>query len=672
VLHTLKFIFPASFGKYLRKMKQNKYFWILLFAGILFLTNIDLFSQKNDTLITVPVVDIISKKPLKERIVQRIKIDTTLIQNNLNNSLSELLSNHTTLFIKTYGQGSLATASFRGTGASHTSVEWNGININNPMLGQVDFSQLPIIFIDQVEILPGSSSLQNNSGALGGTINISSLPKFDKKLYGMAGFSYGSFNTKQSFAQIGGGNSKWQNRLRFFHETSENNFEYYNNANGLWNYEKQKNASYEKKGVLAETHYQASNNLFSASFWFHESNRNLPPIISFQGMERIEDQKDKDIRASLKWTSFFKNGNSDLNAGLSFGNLNYYLAHQTQFGLYENHRSSSESQSYFLKYKLEFNLRKNLFLRWNSNFDHAKAHYIDHRQNKSFSPKRNTLGSSLALFYTFRESTSFYVLARKEITDNELTPFMPAIGMEINNLFLKRFSFKTNFSSNYHQASLNDMYWEPGGNPDLKPEKAISADAELSYSNRQNSLLFYHISSTFYASLVDDWIVWQPSEFRYWTAQNIQEVFARGIETKAEIKTNFKNFNVLFFANYSFTKTENIETDIQNAKSLGNQLIYIPQNKSNVFVNFVYSGYQLNYTYNFIGKRFTSGNESDERHFLPWYNLHNIGFSKKWIFKHWSPDIELKINNLLNTDYQAILWRAMPKRNYSLTFKINF
>ncbi|MDY0215504.1 MAG: TonB-dependent receptor [Bacteroidales bacterium] len=653
-------------------MKQNKYFWILLFAGILFLTNIDLFSQKNDTLITVPVVDIISKKPLKERIVQRIKIDTTLIQNNLNNSLSELLSNHTTLFIKTYGQGSLATASFRGTGASHTSVEWNGININNPMLGQVDFSQLPIIFIDQVEILPGSSSLQNNSGALGGTINISSLPKFDKKLYGMAGFSYGSFNTKQSFAQIGGGNSKWQNRLRFFHETSENNFEYYNNANGLWNYEKQKNASYEKKGVLAETHYQASNNLFSASFWFHESNRNLPPIISFQGMERIEDQKDKDIRASLKWTSFFKNGNSDLNAGLSFGNLNYYLAHQTQFGLYENHRSSSESQSYFLKYKLEFNLRKNLFLRWNSNFDHAKAHYIDHRQNKSFSPKRNTLGSSLALFYTFRESTSFYVLARKEITDNELTPFMPAIGMEINNLFLKRFSFKTNFSSNYHQASLNDMYWEPGGNPDLKPEKAISADAELSYSNRQNSLLFYHISSTFYASLVDDWIVWQPSEFRYWTAQNIQEVFARGIETKAEIKTNFKNFNVLFFANYSFTKTENIETDIQNAKSLGNQLIYIPQNKSNVFVNFVYSGYQLNYTYNFIGKRFTSGNESDERHFLPWYNLHNIGFSKKWIFKHWSPDIELKINNLLNTDYQAILWRAMPKRNYSLTFKINF
>lgn len=653
-------------------MKQNQYFWILLFAGILFLTNIDLFSQKNDTLITVPVVDIISEKPLKERIVQRIKIDTTLIQNNLNNSLSELLGNHTTVFVKTYGQGSLATVSFRGTGASHTSVEWNGININNPMLGQVDFSQLPIIFIDQIEILPGSSSLQNNSGALGGTINISSQPKFDKKLYGMAGFSYGSFNTKQSFAQIGGGNLKWQNRLRVFHEISDNNFEYYNNANGLWNYENQKNASYEKKGILAETHYQASNNLFSGSFWFHESNRNLPPIMSFQGMERVEDQKDKDIRASLKWTSFFKNGNSDLNAGLSFGNLKYYLAHQTQFGLYENYRNSSEIQSYFLNYKLEFNLRKNLFLRWNSNFDHARAYYIDHKQNQSFSPERNTLGSSLALFYTFKESTSFYVLARKEMIDNELTPFMPAIGMEINNLFLKRFNIKTNFSSNYHQASLNDMYWEPGGNPDLKPEKAISADAELSYSNKQKSLLFYQISSTFYASLVDDWIVWQPSEFRYWTAQNIQEVFARGIETKAEIKTNFKKFNVVFFANYSFTKTENIETDIQNTKSLGNQLIYIPQNKANAFVNFVYGGYQLNYTYNFIGKRFTSGNESDERHFLPWYNLHNIGFSKKWIFKRWSPDIELKINNLLNTDYQAILWRAMSKRNYSLTLKINF
>lgn len=653
-------------------MKQNQYLWSFLFAGTLFLTNMNLFSQKTDTIITIPPVDIVSEKPLKDRIVQRIKIDTTLIQNYLNNNLSDLLSNHTPLFVKTYGQGSLATISFRGAGASHTSVEWNGININNPMLGQVDFSQLPIIFIDQIEILPGSSSLQNNSGALGGMINISSHPKFDKKLYGMAGFSYGSFNTKQSFAQIGGGNSKWQSRLRVFHETSDNNFEYYNNANGLWNYENQKNASYEKKGILAETHYQATKNLLSGSFWYHESDRNIPPIMSFQGMERIENQKDRDIRTSIKWISFFKKGNSDLNAGLSFNHLNYYLAHQTQFGLYENYRNSSESESYFLKYKLEFNLRKKLFLRWNSNFDHASAYYIDHRQDQSFNPKRNTLGSSLALFYTHRESTSFYILARKEMIDNKLTPFMPAIGMEINNLFFKRFIIKTNLSSNYHQASLNDMYWEPGGNPDLKSEKAISADIELSYSNKQNSVLFYQISSSFYASLVDNWIVWQPSEFRYWTAQNIQEVFARGLETKTEIKTNFKKLNVVFFANYSFTKTENIETDLDHIKSLGDQLIYIPENKANAFVNFVYSGYQLNYAYNFIGKRFTSGNENDERHFLPWYNLHNIGFSKKWIFKQWSSDIELKINNLLNTDYQAILWRAMPKRNYSLTLKINF
>lgn len=653
-------------------MKQNKYFWILLFAGILLLTNIDLFSQKNDTLITVPAVDIISEKPLKERIVQRIKIDTTLIKNNLNNSLSELLSNHTTVFIKTYGQGSLATVSFRGTGASHTSVEWNGININNPMLGQVDFSQLPIIFIDQIEILPGSSSLQNNSGALGGMINISSQPKFDKKLYGLAGFSYGSFNTQQSFAQIGGGNTKWQNRLRVFHETSENNFEYYNNANGLWNYEEQKNASYKKQGILAETHYQTKKNLFSGSFWFHESDRNLPPIMSFQGMERFEDQKDKDIRASFKWISIFKNGNSDMNAGFSFGNLNYYLAHQTQLGLYENYRSSSESQSYFLKYKLEFNLKKNLFLRWNSNFNHAKAHYIDHRQNQSFSPKRNTFGSSLALFYTLKESTSFYILARKEMIDNQLTPFMPAAGIEINDLFFKRLSFKTNLSSNYHQPSLNDMYWEPGGNPNLKPEKAISADAELSYSNKQKSLLHYQLSSSIYASLVDDWIIWQPSEFRYWTAQNIQQVFTRGLETKVELRTNFQKLNVIFFANYSYTKTENIETDLEDKKTLGNQLIYIPKNKANAFLSFVYQQYQLNYAYNFVGKRFTSGSDSDERHYLPWHNLHNIGLSKKWNLKHWSPDIELKINNLLNTDHQAILWRAMPRRNYSLTLKINF
>ncbi len=653
-------------------MKRRHFFGSCYFVGFIILSNISLFSQKKDTLITIPTVDIISEKPLKERIVQRIRVDTTVIQTEMNNNLADLLSKHTPIFVKTYGQGSLATVSFRGTGASHTAVEWNGININNPMLGQVDFSQLPVIFIDQIEILPGSSSLQNNSGALGGLINISSQPKFDKKTYGMIGSSFGSFNTKQFYAQIGGGTKKWQNRIRIFQENSDNNFEYFNNANGLWNYEEQKNASYQKQGLLAETHYQTKKNLFSSSFWYHESDRNLPPIMSFQGMERIETQKDKDIRVSFKWFTLFKKGNSELNTGFSSGNLNYYLAHQTPLGLFENQKSSSKNKSFFLKYKLEYQFLENLLLHWNSNVEQVDAHYFDDKKNQEFSPHRNTVGSSLTLFYSLKKTISAYILVRNEIIDNILTPALPAIGLEFSNFIIKGLNLKTNLSSNYHQPSLNDLYWIPGGNPNLKPEKSNSADLELSFSNHKNNLINYQLSTSLYASLVEDWILWQPSEYRYWTAQNMQEVFARGLETKAEIKSNFQKLNFVLLANYAHTITERVEEDENNKKKLGNQLVYIPKNKANIFFSMLFYQYQLTYSYNYVGKRYTSANETDALHYIDWYNLHDLGVSKKWNFHYFSPQIELKIKNVLNTDYQAILWRAMPKRSYSFTLKINF
>ena len=106
--------------------------------------------------------------------ITKTEIDSVLLSQSLNSSLAELLSKETPLFVKSYGMGSMATVSFRGTTSSHTQVKWNGLKINNPMLGQVDFSQLPVWMIDKVEILHGGSSLVEGSGALGGSIHLQS------------------------------------------------------------------------------------------------------------------------------------------------------------------------------------------------------------------------------------------------------------------------------------------------------------------------------------------------------------------------------------------------------------------------------------------------------------------------------------------------------------------
>jgi iron complex outermembrane receptor protein len=93
--------------------------------------------------------------------------DSVAMVAGLTADLSELLSRNTPVYIKHYGPGSMATASFRGTAASHTQVIWNGMKLNSPALGYTDLSLLPLFFTDEVYLLHGGSSLAKSSGALG-------------------------------------------------------------------------------------------------------------------------------------------------------------------------------------------------------------------------------------------------------------------------------------------------------------------------------------------------------------------------------------------------------------------------------------------------------------------------------------------------------------------------
>ena len=73
-------------------------------------------------------------------------ISPAILQANKTRSLAELLTDHTSIYIKSLGTGALSTASFRGTSASQTRVNWNGINITPPLSGTFDFSQIPVFF----------------------------------------------------------------------------------------------------------------------------------------------------------------------------------------------------------------------------------------------------------------------------------------------------------------------------------------------------------------------------------------------------------------------------------------------------------------------------------------------------------------------------------------------
>ena len=158
--------FPYFCGVFKSMVRPGKYivFWLL---GLL---SIGLHAQDTITLQTVEVTaDKIGAEALKPLVAR--KLDTIVLQSMSTSSLSDLLIQHSPVFIKTYGPGGVSTASFRGTTASHTLVLWNGFQLNAPSLGQVDFSTIPVFLADDVSLNWGSGT-SNNSGGLGGSVNI--------------------------------------------------------------------------------------------------------------------------------------------------------------------------------------------------------------------------------------------------------------------------------------------------------------------------------------------------------------------------------------------------------------------------------------------------------------------------------------------------------------------
>ncbi|MDE5686575.1 MAG: Plug domain-containing protein, partial [Paramuribaculum sp.] len=104
-------------------------------------------------------VTVTARRPMKEIGIQKTTFDSTALKENVALSMADVLAYNSSVFVKSYGRATLSTVAFRGTSASHTQVSWNGMRINNPMLGMTDCSTIPSFFVDRASLLHGSSSV---------------------------------------------------------------------------------------------------------------------------------------------------------------------------------------------------------------------------------------------------------------------------------------------------------------------------------------------------------------------------------------------------------------------------------------------------------------------------------------------------------------------------------
>ena len=139
-------------------------------------------------------------------------------------NLSEALRRQGGVYIRDYGAGNIATAAIRGTSAGHTAVLWNGLPLQDPMLGLTDLSILPLFFFEDVRLSLGGGSSLWGSGALGGAVHLGSSREQPN---GMS-LSYqgegGSFGYLGQGLRLAYGNDQFSTSTKLFRQTADNDY----------------------------------------------------------------------------------------------------------------------------------------------------------------------------------------------------------------------------------------------------------------------------------------------------------------------------------------------------------------------------------------------------------------------------------------------------------------
>ncbi len=568
------------------------------------------------------------------------------LENYQGRSLADILQENSPVFVRQYGAGMIASPSFRGTSAGHTAVFWNGLPINSPSLGQSDLSILPLSAIDQVSLQFGNAGALFGNEAIGGSVHLESGASYGKGLELGLSQQVGSFGRSNTHLTGGFSTEKLSTKTRIYREFSKNDFTYQDLGQIGTPEVRQDHAQFEQIGFVQDLGWNLNeSNQLKAAVWWNKTNRDVQPVM---GSKTQDQQADESLRGVLDYYHFGEKSIWNLKTGIVHDKMlfNEDLNQTTQYFV-----SGDWDQTFSEKWNTKAGIRYTLAVGELSTYT-AEDSRIELYQSTKFSANEN-LAFSLNL--------------RQLIYSGTFAPFTPNLGMDWN--FWKKgqqyFQLKTSIGKGFKVPTLNDRFWNPGGNPDLKSEKSLSGEIGFNWIgtgkvNWKQGLTYYHMS-------VDNWIIWLPRG-SFWTPENIKKVENQGIEYLGLLSGNIRTWNWELTTSYTYSKAVTTKGTDEKDQSVGKQLPYTPQHQANANLRVEKAGFSSSFGTYLVGERAVT---ADNPRMMPLFQLFNLGlgYDQIELGKLRFP-LSFQINNLFNTNYQVLYLRAMPGRSYQFTISI--
>lgn len=566
-----------------------------------------------------------------------LELNDTVIQENPP-LLTEILNFNTPIYFKENGYGMVSSPSFRGTTASQTSVLWNGISINSGFLGQTDFNTVSSLGYDEIKIKPGGGSVAHGSGAIGGSVHLRQNMAFNQGLHAALLFGYGSFNTLKMGAEVKHSTEHLSFKIGYNRNSSDNDYEVedlnYTNYNGqFWNNALNTNFAYKinaknqislfLEGYQDERHFSLTEPTANKTKY---QNRNARSLLQY---ENDSEWMQNIVRVAWlnEYWEYFQNLERE---AFSLGELSTFL----------------------VKYDGIFHLNSTMDISLFGEKTFANATGEGGGINQV---KRNAGNAGVMFSHQIQPELFYEVGLRKEMNSDYESPLLFSFGVKMTPA--KWYIIKTQISKNFRVPTFNDLYWEPGGNPDLNSENSLQFEFnnELSFHRQK-------INFNIYQNDIDDMIRWVPGITGFWAPENVDKVRTYGYEIYTEFHKKWQNHHFQLNSSYAYTKAINKETN--------KQLPYVPNYKINGTLHHTYQNFSWYVQGLWVDKIYTTTNESVDLQ-LDDYAVFNFGLNYEIGNK---PKLNFGgyIKNLWNRAYEAYPYRVMPPRNYGIQLRTNF
>ncbi len=587
----------------------------------------------------------------------KIRKFESISQVTSSNSLSDLLKKQTSIYIKEYGKGMSSYISLRGTSSSHTAIDWNGQSLSVPTMGQTDLSHIPLYFFDNMSIHIGGSSALYGSNSLSGNIQLQTTPTYKGGISGDITLKAGSFTTLFGGGTFRYGSNGWESRTSLYYTCAKNNYKFYNNTKKGHPQERLNNAEYANWGALQEVFRKfRDNSQLQLSAMYLNFDRQIQPSVSNNNVERsYHSILDRNTKVSAKY-----NGSS--------GKWHYSsrLSYSHDYELYEGDIIAADRimGSADTEYRTKkFSIRGGGSAEFIKPDVHAYASGTQEWRGEIFalalwSPlKALTVGGGIR--GTFVTGIAIPAQPALDIKYRVIDPNResPTIRHAIHNL-----SLRGSVSKSAKVPTLNDRYWG-GTTTNLAPESGVTCEIGADYTLLYKSWEVKGFA-TLYNSDVKNWIRWLPAG-EVWRPQNVPKVESAGVEAGLGFVKKWMEWELSANANYTFTNVTVRESLIKNDPAVGHQMAYQPKHSFIVSCMASYRKVTGELSCSYTGKR----TSTDIYDIMDGYSL--LNFLVKYDFKLFKQRFSAtgEINNILNTNYQNVMFYAMPGANFAMALQ---